>query len=104
MYDVTKDTPVGDVVNARTAVYGDPKKSFARIAQMWTAILDCDEIQPWEVPLMLAALKIIRTTQTPDYSDNSDDIEGYVKVFKLIMGDDMIQASSVTDYVLQRES
>ena len=44
-----------------------------------------------------------RTTQAPNYSDNSDDIEGYLDIFRKIVGDDMIQARSVTEYLEKRD-
>jgi hypothetical protein len=101
MLDPEVGTPIKDVVEARVAVYGDPIDTFSRMAQMWSAILN-HEVQPWEVPLMMVCVKMIRTTQAPDYSDNSDDIEGYLEIFRTIMGNDMIHASSVSDYVTQR--
>lgn len=101
-YDPNQGSSVKEVVDARIAVYGEPVETFSRMAQMWSAILN-HEVQSWEVPLMLVCLKIIRTTQAPDYSDNSDDIEGYLEIFRTIIGDDMIHASSVSDYITQRE-
>ena len=44
----------------------------------------------------------MRADQTPDYSDNSDDIEGYLDIFRKIVGEDMIHARSVSDYVEQK--
>jgi hypothetical protein len=48
------------------------------------------------------AVKMIRTTQAPDYSDNSDDVEGYLDIFRTIIGEDMVKASSVSEYVAKR--
>jgi Domain of unknown function (DUF6378) len=101
-YDPNQGASVKEVVDARVTVYGEPVETFSRMAHMWSAILN-HEVQPWEVPLMLVCLKIIRTTQAPDYSDNSDDIEGYLEIFRTIIGSDMIHASSVSDYIAQRE-
>jgi hypothetical protein len=69
---------------------------------MWSAILD-HEVQPVEVPLMLMAHKLIRTAEAPDYSDNSNDIEGYLNIFRQIVGEDMVHASSVSEYVAKKE-
>lgn len=90
---------VNEVVDGRRGVYGDPTNTFARIAVMWDAILDGKPIQPWHVPLFQMAFKMIRTAECPDYSDNSDDIEGYLAIFRELIGDDMVHARSVTEYL-----
>ena len=101
MYDPSEEVSVKEMVDSRKAVYGDPIDTFTRMAQMWSAIIG-HEIQPWEVPLMMVAVKIIRTTQAPDYSDNSDDVEGYLDIFRTIIGEDMVKASSVSEYVAKK--
>jgi Domain of unknown function (DUF6378) len=103
MYDPSDEVSVREMVEARKAVYGEPINTFSRMAQMWSAIID-HEIQPWEVPLMMVAMKIVRTTQAPDYSDNSDDVEGYLDIFRTIIGEDMVKASSVSEYVQKKFS
>jgi len=91
---------VNEVIDGRRGVYGDPVDTFARIAVMWSALLGKEEqVQSWHVPLMFIAAKMIRTTQAPDYSDNSDDIEGYLAIFRELIGDDMVHARSVTEYL-----
>jgi translation initiation factor 2 alpha subunit (eIF-2alpha) len=62
----------------RTEDYGDPRKSFARIAKMWSAIADC-EISPQQVAHMMIALKISRLQQQPDHLDSLIDIVGYAR-------------------------
>ena len=94
---------VGEVVDGRSGVYGNPTDTFARVAQMWDAILDGKPVQPWHVPLLQMALKMIRTAECPDYSDNSDDIEGYLAIFREIIGPDMVHARSVTEYLYLKE-
>ena len=89
---------VSEVIDGRRGVYGEPTDPFARMAQMFSAILG-HEVQPWQVPLLLIATKMIRTNQCPDYSDNSDDIEGYLAIFRELIGDDMVHARSVTEYL-----
>jgi hypothetical protein len=89
---------VTELIASRQAVYGDPVNTFTRMAAMWSAIID-HEIQPWEVPMMMIAMKMIRTTQAPDYSDNSDDVEGYLDIFRTLIGEDMVHARSVSEYV-----
>ena len=91
---------VSEVIDGRRSVYGEPTDTYPRIAAMWSAILgNEDEVKSWHVPLMFIAAKVIRTAECPDYSDNSDDIEGYLAIFREIIGDDMIHARSVTEYL-----
>lgn len=94
---------VTEVIDGRVGVYGDPVETFPRIAQIWSAIVGC-EITAEQVPLMLIGLKLLRTAEAPDYSDNSDDIEGYLDIFRKIVGDNMIQARSVTEYLEKKEA
>lgn len=91
-----------DIVDARRDVYGDPVTTYVRVAAIMSAILD-HEVQPWQAPLLMIAVKLVRTAETPTYSDNSDDIDGYLKMFREIIGDDMIQAKSVADFIEQVE-
>ena len=91
---------VSEVIDGRRGVYGDPSDTFPRIAAMWSALLGKEDVvKALHVPLMFIAAKMIRTTEAPDYSDNSDDIEGYLAVFRELIGDDMIHARSVTEYL-----
>lgn len=89
---------VDEVIDGRRSVYGDPINGFARIAQVWSGILDF-EVRPDQVPLCLIGLKAVRTSITPDYSDNSDDIEGFLAIFREIIGPDMIHARLVSEYL-----
>jgi hypothetical protein len=89
---------VNEVIDGRRSVYGQPTDTYPRIAQMWSAMLG-HEVQPWHVPLLFIAAKMIRTVEAPDYSDNSDDIEGYLAIFRELIGEDMVHARSVTEYL-----
>lgn len=94
---------VTELINERVKVYGDPKVTFPQIAQAWSAVLGF-EVLPYQVPLCLIAMKLVRTSQTPDYSDNSDDVEGYLDIFRKVVGEDMIHARTVDEYVLQKHA
>lgn len=89
---------VNEVIDGRRSVYGQPTDTFARIAQMWSAQLGI-EVNAWQVPLLLISVKLIRTGEAPTYSDNSDDIEGYLAIFREIIGLDMVHARSVDEYL-----
>jgi hypothetical protein len=71
---------------------------FARAAQIWSGIIG-HEVNATDVPLMLIGYKVLRAQFTPDYSDNSDDIEGYLDIFRELVGKDMVHARSVTEYL-----
>lgn len=86
-----------ELVARRVAIYGDPVDGFVRIAQVWTGILGF-EVQPVQVPLMMAGMKLVRTSVTPDYSDNSDDVDGYMDIFRRLVGDDMVHARTPAEY------
>lgn len=90
-----------DVVEGRRSVYGEVIPTFTRIAQMWSAILD-HEVAAHEVALCMDAFKTIRATQAPDYSDNVDDKDGYMRIFRELIGSDMIEARSVEDYLAKK--
>lgn len=87
-----------EVIDERRKVYGDPTVTFVQIAQVWSGLLGV-EVQPTDVPLMLMGMKMVRTVQAPDYSDNSDDIEGYLDIFRELVGSDMVHARSVDEYI-----
>lgn len=92
----------GSIVPNRVGVYGSVTGTYPRIAAMMSAVLN-HEVQAWEVPLLVICLKMVRTSETPDYSDNSDDIEGYLAIFRELIGDDMVHARSVDDYLRQKQ-
>jgi hypothetical protein len=96
--DVTEE-----LVDDRLSTYGEVVPTFARIAQVWSGILD-HEVQPYHVPLLMAGLKLVRAEVSPCYSDNSDDVDGYVKIFREIIGPDMIEARSVKEYLEKLEA
>jgi hypothetical protein len=96
--EAQRDGVVGELIDGRVDVYGDPAAVFPRHAQAWSAILGF-EVQPWQVALCMMQYKLIRTAITPDYSDNSDDIDGYKDIFNTLIGDEMIHARDTKSYV-----
>lgn len=94
----SRNDVVTEVIDERVKVYGDPTKTFPQIAEVWSGIIG-HKVQPAEVPLMLMGMKLVRAAQAPDYSDNTDDVEGYLDIFRKVVGEDMIHARSVTEYV-----
>lgn len=93
-----RDGNLGEVIDRRIQVYGEPTETFPRIAQVWSGIKGV-EFSAYEVPLMLMGLKLVRTQVTPDYSDNSDDVEGFLDIFRRLIGEDMVKARLVSEYI-----
>jgi hypothetical protein len=60
----------------RQSEYGGAHESFGKTAELWSTIIDF-RIEPWQVPLMLAALKIARITYSPTNADHWIDLAGY---------------------------
>ena len=89
---------VAEVIDSRRSVYGNPEEVFPRHAQVWSAILGVP-VTAEQVALCLIGYKLVRTADAPDYSDNSDDIEGYLDIFRNIVGNRMISARSVSEYL-----
>lgn len=93
-----RDGNLGEVIDRRVQVYGNPVETFERIAQVWSGILG-HPVSAVEVPLLMAGMKMVRAQVMPDYSDNSDDIDGYMDIFRKLVGDDMIVARSVNEFI-----
>ena len=93
---------VEEVIDGRRSVYGNPEEVFPRHAQVWSAIIGTP-VTPEQVALCLIGYKLIRTADAPDYSDNSDDIEGYLDIFRKIVGDDTVHARSVSEYLEKKK-
>ena len=93
---------VTEVIDGRSSVYGDPVDGMKRTAQIWSGILDF-EVRPDQVALMLMGYKLMRASECPEYSDNSDDVEGSLDIFKKVVGEDMVHARSVSEYLEIKE-
>lgn len=86
-----------ELIDGREDVYGDPVVGMQRTALIWSGILG-HHVRPDQVPLLLAGYKLMRASVTPTYSDNSDDVDGYLDIFRKTVGDNMIEARSVSEY------
>ena len=97
-----RNETLAEVIDERVQVYGDPTVTFPQIAQVWSGYLGV-EIKATDVPIMQLLMKTVRLRQSPNYSDNSDDIEGYLDIFRKLVGDDMISARSVDEFIAKRK-
>lgn len=95
--ELEEQNNVRALVDQRVALYGEPVDGFERIAKVWSGILGCEVSAP-QVSLCLIGLKAVRASVSPDYSDNSDDIEGYLDIFRKSVGEDMIHARTGAEY------
>jgi hypothetical protein len=62
----------------RQADYGEPTVNMANIAKAWSGIVGY-EILPRHVPLMLAAMKLVREGHKHK-DDNLVDAQGYIEI------------------------
>tara|TARA_R100001443_G_scaffold69688_1_gene78134 strand:- start:207 stop:461 length:255 start_codon:yes stop_codon:yes gene_type:complete len=60
----------------RAKQYGDAHENHARIAQMWSVLLD-KPVTIQQVYQCMIAVKLARLTVTPDHEDSWVDICGY---------------------------
>lgn len=72
----TLERAIQVVMRDREAVHGNPGDTFAKIAMIWTAILGHD-VDPSQVALCLAGLKLARLAGNPSHSDSWVDLAGY---------------------------
>jgi hypothetical protein len=65
--------------NDREKDYGHPKINHGRIADLWSVVLE-RKIEPHEVALCMALVKISRLVQTPDHEDSYVDGAAYIAI------------------------
>ncbi|MFG1399807.1 DUF6378 domain-containing protein [Roseixanthobacter pseudopolyaromaticivorans] len=63
-------------VTHRQESYGSPEDNATLIARLWAAILGAD-VEPYQVALCMAAVKIARLANDPSHSDSWVDLAGY---------------------------
>jgi hypothetical protein len=77
-------------IHARGVSYGHPITNHKRIAELWSAYLGYP-IQPNEVAICMALVKISRQAEDPKVVDNYEDCLAYISIAKTItdaMSDD----------------
>ena len=78
-----------DIVRGdRNDEYGSFEQMMIRTAQVWTGILD-HEVQPAEVAMCMAGLKLVRMQQNPDKEDSFTDALGYTAMAADILHEEM---------------
>lgn len=102
---MSKKETTDELLASRREIYGDRVQNMERTAALWSALLGI-KIHDWQVPLMMSAYKMLRTFETPDYSDNSDDIDGWKKMFVEVMDANhggIVQARTVEEYQRKKQ-
>jgi hypothetical protein len=70
---------VETILAMREAQYGDAGENFEKIGRVWGALLDIDDIPPYQVALMMDALKTVRLFRNPEHEDSWLDKQGYTQ-------------------------
>jgi hypothetical protein len=79
--DKAKAVVTGD----RQKQYGDPLTCLARIAKMWSVLLD-REVTPIQVVQCMVALKQARLVNDPTDTDSWVDVAGYAALSDAVLG------------------
>lgn len=77
---------VGELLEQRGNQWGDAIGTHVRIAKVWDAIANREEITALKVALMMEGLKLIRGDINPDDPDSFHDGQGYSRIAELIAG------------------
>lgn len=79
--DKAKAVVTGD----RQDQYGDPFTNLARVAKLWSVLLD-REVTPIQVVQCMIALKQARLVNDPTAADSWVDIAGYAALSEAVLG------------------
>lgn len=70
---------INKILEERQEQYGDALYNFEVIGKIWGALLDTDPIEPYQVALMMDALKTVRAFNNPEHLDSWQDKLGYTQ-------------------------
>ena len=73
------------LLEQRGSSWGNAAGTHARIAQVWSGILDT-EVTAGQVALCMTGLKLVRASINPDDPDSFDDGHGYLTISEEIYG------------------
>lgn len=65
-----------EAISDRGADYGGVWENHERIAVIWTALIGI-QIEPEQVAMMMAGVKLARLASSPDHQDSWVDLAGY---------------------------
>ena len=94
-----------EILDSRAATYGDRKTNMAAMAKIVNGYLDgvqvrngTGQIEGQDFAMIMLLYKAYRFAVTPDYADNINDIDGYAKMAREFLGDDLIEAATAEQY------
>ena len=95
-----------ELLAQRQQVYGDRVDNMTNVGTMWSGYLrarfpDVD-ITATDVCVMMALYKEYRMSVEPEYSDSIDDVDGYMNMAREMIGDNLIQARTVDEFIRKR--
>jgi hypothetical protein len=70
---------ITEILMERQEQYGDALYNFEVIGKIWGALLDVEPIAPYQVALMMDALKTVRAFNNPEHLDSWQDKLGYTQ-------------------------
>ena len=76
---------VDEILEERLEQYGDAYTEFTTIGRIWGALLKIEDIPPYEVALLMDALKTVRLFHNPAHEDSYNDKFGYLRHYKEIV-------------------
>ena len=82
---------IGELLAQRGQQWGGATSTHARIAQVWSGILDT-EVTALQVALCMSGLKLIRAEVNPFEPDSFDDAHGYLRIAQ-----DIVDGQGIAD-------
>ena len=76
---------VDEILEERLEQYGDAHTEFTTIGRIWGALLKIEDIPPYEIALLMDALKTVRLFHNPAHEDSYNDKFGYLRHYKEIV-------------------
>ena len=73
---------IGELLAQRGQQWGGATSTHARIAQVWSGILDI-EVTALQVALCMSGLKLVRAEVNPSDPDSFDDAHGYLRIAQI---------------------
>ena len=91
----------GETPNAELAhrpEYGDPLENMREQNAMFMAYLSGRTPTAFDTTIFQVLIKLHRMGKMPDYADNYHDVKGYLRLAEGLVGDEMIEAATVSEY------
>ena len=101
---------IQELLDERHVLYGDSTVNMEAMGKMVSGYLmgvqqrqegrvDLNEV---DFSMIMVLYKAYRFAVTPEYGDNLDDIEGYIKMIRKSLGERVVNAKSPTEYAQKR--